>query len=144
MPFPRELYDRISGMIGKDDVDARIRGFLQRLLKRLSKQEKEPKDAVLEDILVDLNFVGGTTFRMGSMVRRLIEARMKDGHGFEDFQAVHRQKFEEWRKHDDMRKYYRPTTLYRKSNFERYLEESRGGVCASGRYRETDTAYSGW
>lgn len=56
--------------------------------------------------------------------RKSITARLKDGYTVDDFKAVIDSKVKEWFNDADMRKYLRPSTLFRPSNFESYLNEA--------------------
>ncbi|MGE4321206.1 MAG: conserved phage C-terminal domain-containing protein [Acholeplasmataceae bacterium] len=54
-----------------------------------------------------------------------IKARLDEGFTVEDFYLVIDTKFNEWINDDKMRNYLRPITLFRPSNFESYLNQSR-------------------
>lgn len=56
--------------------------------------------------------------------RKSILARLKDGYTIDDFKAVIDSKVKEWFNDAEMRKYLRPSTLFRPSNFESYLNEA--------------------
>jgi uncharacterized phage protein (TIGR02220 family) len=56
--------------------------------------------------------------------KQLIKARVLEGHSLEDFKLVHRQKLSEWWQ-TEFRKYCVPETLYRETNFSRYLESAK-------------------
>lgn len=56
--------------------------------------------------------------------RKSITARLKDGYTIDDFKAVIDSKVKEWFNDAEMRKYLRPSTLFRPSNFESYLNEA--------------------
>lgn len=75
------------------------------------------------EIINDLNMVTNSSFRSSSeKTKSLIRARWANGYRFNDFQYVHRIKFEEWGSKDDMAKYLRPETLYG-SKFESYRNQ---------------------
>lgn len=52
---------------------------------------------------------------------KIIVDRIKEGYGKDDFINVVRTQHREWSGDDKMAKYLRPSTLFRKSNFEQYL-----------------------
>jgi len=80
-------------------------------------------EPIISEIISDLNLVLGTEYRASSKAtQKLINARISDGFGFEDFQTVHRNKFEDWAGKPDMVKYLRPETLY-SNKFEGYLNQ---------------------
>ncbi len=88
------------------------------------KNEKNDKNEIEDvvDIVNDLNTVLGATYKSKTkMTTDLILARIKEGHTFEDFQKVHRKMFKLWSNDKEMCKYLRPSTLYRQSKFEGYL-----------------------
>lgn len=76
-----------------------------------------------EEIIADLNEQSGKKFRHKSAITQsLIRARFRDGFTLADFKKVHRIKAAEWRG-TDMDQYLCPTTLYRPSKFEKYLNQ---------------------
>lgn len=78
-----------------------------------------------EEIVAHLNQITGKVFKHKSEItRKHIKARMKEGFTVEDFKQVHVTKWEEW-KGTEFEKFVCPTTLYRPSNFERYLMQGQ-------------------
>lgn len=76
------------------------------------------------EIIVDLNQKSGKSFRHTTAeTRRAISARWHEGYGLPDFQTVHSVKCDEWLG-TEYDKFLRPSTLYRQSNFENYLNQS--------------------
>lgn len=67
--------------------------------------------------------------KCGTKRKRLadIEARLANGGTVEGMLKVIDFKFNEWSGDPEMRKYINPTTLFRKSNYYRYLDEAEGG-----------------
>lgn len=74
-----------------------------------------------EEIINDLNQKTGKHFRVTDDTRKLIRARWNEGFRFEDFQAVHSNMSAKWLHNPEMEQYLRPSTLYRASKFEGYL-----------------------
>jgi uncharacterized phage protein (TIGR02220 family) len=97
---------------------------------RNSKDNKDTiKDNVeseipFEDIIADLNQKSGKSFKPTTdATRKAISARWREGYRLPDFQSVHSTKCEEWLG-TEYEKYLRPSTLYRPSHFESYLNQS--------------------
>ncbi|WP_318617100.1 conserved phage C-terminal domain-containing protein, partial [Sporosarcina sp. YIM B06819] len=57
---------------------------------------------------------------------RLVTARLREGYSVFDCQKVIDTKAREWLDDPRWQKYLRPSTLFNATNFENYLEESRG------------------
>lgn len=53
---------------------------------------------------------------------KLFKALFKEGYSPADVQMVHRNQWQEWGSDNKMRKHFTPETLYRPSNFQKYLE----------------------
>ena len=81
-----------------------------------------PQGAACRDILSDLNQVAGKRYRLTADVTKSIRSRLEEGFTLEDFRAVHRKKAAEW-KGSPEEKYLRPSTLYRPSKFQGYLNQ---------------------
>ena len=56
--------------------------------------------------------------------KKAIMARLKEGYTVEDFKKVIDDKVKDWADDAEMRGYLRPSTLFRPSNFEAYLNEA--------------------
>lgn len=87
----------------------------------------ETQTAIVE--VVDyLNAKAGTAYKPTSeATRKLIRGRLSDGFTVSDFKAVIDNRCESWLNDDKMREYLRPSTLFRPSNFEAYLNAPKGG-----------------
>lgn len=89
-----------------------------------------------ERVLNFLNRLTGQTFKALNPAGKptanckLVIERIKDGYSRDDFEKVIRTRNAEWSGDDKMAKYLRPSTLFRKSNFEQYLatQEIRRGI----------------
>jgi uncharacterized phage protein (TIGR02220 family) len=53
----------------------------------------------------------------------VVMARLKEGYTLEDCKAVIASKYREWGHDERMSKFLTPETLFRRSNFERYIAE---------------------
>jgi len=75
----------------------------------------------IEEILSDLNLVLGTSYKPTTpKTRELINTRINEGFGLDDFKVVHRNMHKTWGEDEKMCKYLRPITLYG-NKFEGYL-----------------------
>ncbi|MCD4828827.1 MAG: conserved phage C-terminal domain-containing protein [Candidatus Cloacimonetes bacterium] len=118
MSFPRKLYDEVTRLFGRELVDGRIK----RLLLRLKHRDGGKSEGSVARIIADLNARTGFSYRLTSAAtQKLLKALLAD-HPVEDILRVHEAKCKEWKGSREMRKHLCPGTLYRKSNFERYLE----------------------
>lgn len=106
----------------------------QTLSDKEKEKEKEKDKEIIKEIVDDLNLVCGTKFKSSSdATASSIRARLSEKYTLEDFKKVHRVKFDEW-KDTEMVKHLNPSTLYRPSNFEKYVNQayhvktSEGGI----------------
>ena len=77
---------------------------------------------VSERIVSDLNERTGSSARYkGKGIRTMIQSLLNDGWTEADFFEVHRKKAREWKGDQKMERYLVFGTLYRPSNFEKYL-----------------------
>lgn len=87
---------------------------------------KIPYSAIIADLNATLELKKG--FKVTSeATKKLIRARWKEGHRFEDFQAVHKNMTAKWRGDPRMEQFLRPVTLYCASKFESYLNHKGKG-----------------
>ena len=78
----------------------------------------------IKAVIKDINTVMGKRYRVTEKSSKMIVKWLKKGYTVEDFQKVHRYKWQEW-KDSEQKKYLRPATLYAIDHFEDYLEASR-------------------
>lgn len=79
--------------------------------------------SVIKDIIDYLNIVLGTNYQYKTKnTQKHINARLSEGHTFEDFKTVIDKKVNEW-KGTDMEKYLSPDTLFG-TKFEKYLNQN--------------------
>jgi uncharacterized phage protein (TIGR02220 family) len=87
----------------------------------------------VKEIVEFLNEKADSQFRHTSKATAAqIKARMKDGYTVEDFKAVIEFKADQWGRDAKMSEYLRPTTLFRPSHFEGYLNAAKkalNGTC---------------
>lgn len=101
----------ITIMSGKpDDVSLNVKNKVYR---------EEAKQA-----LAFLNEKTGSAYRAVDTNLKLIESILKSGVSLEDIRTVTMRKVRDWRSDPKMAAYLRPSTLYRRSNFEQYLGQT--------------------
>lgn len=87
------------------------------------KPQKPKEDIPFESIIQYLNETAGKNFRhTTAATQKAISGRWGDGFREKDFQHVIDVKTQEW-KGTDMEKHLNPDTLFRPSNFEKYLNQ---------------------
>ena len=78
---------------------------------------------VHKEVIEYLNQKANRSFEYTSKENiKLINGRLNDGHTLRDFKRVIDAKVEEWGNNERMKQYLRPSTLFRKSNFDDYIE----------------------
>ncbi|WP_053073911.1 conserved phage C-terminal domain-containing protein [Bacillus sp. LL01] len=86
--------------------------------------EKEKDNTPFSEIIKHLNEKTGKRFSPKSASnQKLIKARFNEGRTLEDFIQVIDTKCQEWLSNEEMSKYLQPSTLFRESNFEKYLNQ---------------------
>ncbi|MFE8918928.1 conserved phage C-terminal domain-containing protein [Staphylococcus pasteuri] len=78
-----------------------------------------------KEIIEYLNRYTGKKFNFRAKANQeLIKARFNEGYSKEDFLKVIDNKVSEWINVDSMKDYLQPSTLFRKSNFDKYLNQT--------------------
>lgn len=77
-------------------------------------------------VLEFLNMKTGKAFRMVDSNLKPIESILKSGVSLQDMKTTTARKINDWSKDPKMAEYLRPSTLYRRSNFEQYLGQVLG------------------
>lgn len=78
-----------------------------------------------KEIIEYLNRYTGKKFNFRAKANQeLIKARFNEGYSKEDFLKVIDNKVSEWIDVDSMKDYLQPSTLFRKSNFDKYLNQT--------------------
>lgn len=126
MKTNRELFDELKALLGVEQTTERLRNWLMRSLRTERKRKDVPNSGnfkvQVEQIIADLNSRTGLRYRTTKDTQALIRSRFNDGFTVEDFFKVHEIKCKKWLDNDN-RIYLRPSTLYRPSKFEGYLQE---------------------
>ncbi|HWI49087.1 MAG TPA: conserved phage C-terminal domain-containing protein [Rummeliibacillus sp.] len=87
------------------------------------KEEKKKKKEITADVIDYLNEKTGKKFKVTAQHERIILARLNEGYRLEDFQKVIDHKVKQWIHDPKMKDYLRPSTLFRPTNFDNYLNE---------------------
>ncbi|WP_397538136.1 conserved phage C-terminal domain-containing protein [Rummeliibacillus pycnus] len=87
------------------------------------KEEKKKKKEITAAVINYLNKKAGKKFKVTAQHERIIQARIIEGNYLEDFQKVIDHKVKQWKNDPKMKYYLRPSTLFRPTNFENYLNE---------------------
>ena len=78
-----------------------------------------------KEILDYLNELTNSSFReTNKSTQKLINARLNEGYTVDDIKLVIKDKTAEWKHDRNMEKYLRPSTLFKVSKFEEYLEKA--------------------
>lgn len=89
-----------------------------------SDPETQKRNAITQQVIDYLNKKSGKSFSGKSKdARKLISGRLSEGRTFEDFKTVIDNKVEDWLNDSERVKYLRPSTLFRPSKFDEYLNE---------------------
>lgn len=126
-----------SKMIGSETESARrMRAYraekpAAETKAKVRKPSSKPKDnnstlkSEHQEIIDYLNAKTGKSFKTTTPnTQKAINGRLSDGYTVEDFKKVIDTKTSQWLNNPDMQKYLCPDTLFRPSNFEKYLNES--------------------
>lgn len=122
----KELWAIASELLGHDELVRRYHAWITNLIRvtRAKSADLKPDAAFNADvlaILADLNARTGSRFSATPAVRRWIRDRYNEKYIREDFFHVHEAQAALWLDDPLMRKYLRPSTLYRPSHFDEYL-----------------------
>jgi len=125
----KALWNDAVQLLGEPEVTRRFQRWIRGILNReIVKQNAASTDAQMrkqaEAILQDLNRRTGKNYSLTADALGWIKALLATNrYTVEDFYKVHEVKVMDWLRKPDMRKYLRPSTLYRKSKFDEYLQE---------------------
>lgn len=81
-----------------------------------------PYSPLVAEVIDKLNSATGCSYKATTKeTAKAISGRLSEGYTVDDFKAVIDAKVAEWGSDPNMRKYLTPKTLFRQSNFERYV-----------------------
>lgn len=87
---------------------------------------KNPYSPLVAEVIDKLNSSTGCSYKATTKeTAKAISGRLSEGYTVDDFKAVIDAKVAEWGSDPNMRKYLTPKTLFRQSNFERYVNALR-------------------
>jgi uncharacterized phage protein (TIGR02220 family) len=86
---------------------------------------KDKEEGVYIEILSCFKSIMGKDLKLNESRKKLINGRISEGYGLEDFKKVIEIKHSEWSKDLKMKQYLTPETLFAGSNFTKYREQSQ-------------------
>lgn len=108
--------------VNKDKNDKNIKHIVEQSPE--PDPETQKRNAITQQVIDYLNKKSGKSFSGKSKdARKLISGRLSEGRTFEDFKTVIDNKVEDWLNDPVRVKYLRPSTLFRPSKFDEYLNE---------------------
>lgn len=121
LPDPRETdYQTLGKQVATKEEQYKKNNIRRDIY---SSDDDEDEESLYKKVINYLNEKLGTKYKANSSInKRLINARAKDGFGFEAFKIVIDNKYASWAFDPKMRKYLRPQTLFG-TKFESYLYE---------------------
>lgn len=141
----KDLYHEVRELYDAPAFDLKMRKFLEKL-KLESTKAKKSYLPECKEIIDDLNKVRGVSernFEVTEKVITMIGYWLIKNKTVQDFKTVHRNKFAEWGKDPEWKKFLRPSTLYAREHFDEYLNQGinqggkKGGVYTE-QPKETD------
>lgn len=131
----RELTDEEMKLVNQSEADA------EEVFGAIRKVNKPPATNPVKEIVEFLNEKAESHFRYTSKATAAqIKARMKEGYTVDDFKAVIAFKADQWGRDAKMSEYLRPTTLFRPSHFEGYLNAAKKALNGNGPAADRPTA----
>jgi uncharacterized phage protein (TIGR02220 family) len=124
----KELYHQVRGIVGPAEFDRRVKNWLLRLRSEAQRPPVSTNNNTYQNdckaVLQHLNQILGSKYQLLKNYEDMISFWLKQGKSIEDFIKVHKFKYAQWFDDPKMRPYLRPSTLYRKSHFDEYLQEA--------------------
>lgn len=85
---------------------------------------KQQVKATAKEVIAYLNQKTGRSFRVGDKTLALVSARLREKYTLADFKQVIDNKFAKWGNDEHWSTFLRPQTLFAKSHFDNYLNET--------------------
>jgi len=102
-------------------------------------RERQERNSVITDIIHKFNKITGKNFSTKTEeTRKHINARLAEGHTVEEVERVIAMKYNEWKNVPKMRQYITPQTIFRPSNFDRYVNSVPNGFSTDPRFDVED------
>ncbi len=145
----RKIFQKFGASIKEVIFIAEKDGVLFTITKKFCKRElvlQIPYRRIIEYLNVRTHHSFKSIGKKSQQTRCLIDQLWKKGYDFWDFKLVIDTKVNEWSKDPEFRKYLRPSTLFRTSKFEEYIQQGeekscpgcgsvlKGGVCGKCGY----------
>ena len=126
---------REESCVGFPNEGEPIQQYKKEYTKKDNTKKEDNTDNGEIDLLVSkINQVAGTAFKASNKeTSKLISARLKE-YSVNDLLLVVEHKAA-WLKDDKMREYYRPSTLFRPTHFENYLNAAKQGTLSEGGHK---------
>ena len=128
--------------IGSGVDDKLEKFFYYEVLIREKKQSDASEDPVLdiaENVIEYLNHKTGKKYKAHSKENlKLIRGRVNDGYSQDDFFRVIDNMTSAWLEDNKMSQYLRPSTLFRASKFENYLNHKSGAQAAADAFADLE------
>ncbi len=116
----------LQGTTGGQPRDTNKKNKEELKKKDMSGKPDRSSSSITEKTISRLNELAGTSYRSNTKVTaKHINARISEGYTLEDFETVLESKWHEWKDNPDMRKFYRPQTLFSPEHFEAYLQAAK-------------------
>lgn len=123
--YTDEYTDRIRNQL---QAEATAKEVGPKVIQAVATSLEKYSDRIKE-VLSYLNVKTGKQYRWQSKDNQLVlVARLKDGYNVEDLKKVVDNMAERWLGDEDMEQYLRPSTLFRRSKIEGYLNIDKGMV----------------
>lgn len=106
-----------------DPIKENLNTPIKEKLKDNNTKENNKINNIYSEVLDYLNLKAETRYRKVENNFKHIKARLNDGFTVDDFKVVIDKKCEEW-KGTEFERYLTPETLFRPSNFEKYLNQN--------------------
>ena len=100
--------------------------FLKNYKENKEVQIETEKSTAVARVIGRINELSGKAFKNESeRTNHHLSARLEEGHSAEECVAVVENRWARWKDEEQMREYFNPVTLFRPTNFERYLIEAK-------------------
>jgi len=94
------------------------------VVKDVVEEQDDSDSPLINEVITYFNQQAGTQYKPSTKaIRRMINARIKEGATLDDFKKVIDKKAAQWKDDPKMFKYLRPITLFCAEKFEAYLNE---------------------
>lgn len=119
------IYDmRDVGLLEVDMFSVIVKNWKRYQFPAPPAKADEDLEKKIDDVILAFNEITGSRYsKKTEGNRELIRGRLKEGRSVEELVAVIKDKFKKWGSDHKMKLYVRPSTLFRPTNFDNYLNE---------------------